>query len=759
MAATNDDIVSALQSLTNQLRRIEDFQKGQIDRQSAAPPGAIRPSGIIVTNASGAPIAGPLTGAQQATEPSLPPPPGREPTFRPPAVPASTPSGMPVPNLATTSSTSTLSDLWARRNILKQSPLYQGRFPLAGALAEYSQQSQQDQQSQADAQAANKQAEINGQGQGGFQAPWGSNATDRAVANALNSGNGMGTHGPGGKFGFSSQDALTMAMLGEHGAPSFLRNIAMTSYGLQQSLGWAQKAATSVQGSNWAPGVVKGAMGPLQGALNLAVNNPLATYMGVQALHTITGTIGAINDHAQTAQAIGESFGMASGQPFGPRYFAGFRNPLSDVGGAAGVGYAFDALKQQLEGRVPGGGFGAGLSGKQATAALDVIANSGFSDNAQQLSHPFTTSGNATTIAQGLFRPVMNATPGLGAQEIGQFLDSLRNAGASVDTVRNQLLQFGTDAHATSMNVRQFASEVKSASTSIQGLGSSSQGATNLALGFQGTTGIQGAPEMAAQLANNSMVQGMAVGQYGVLPSAIGDMNPGAFGQSAASTVEMLNRALTGIDHNVYRRQWGMNVLESSGAQARTDQIAKMLGLPSNQVKALLGETGSGRFQARNNIQNFIGSEGAQGTGGTGLWALAQQNYGHLNAHQMHQFNQEWNVMGQHLAGTGITHKQFEAISHKYSSPEQRLNAMTHLMNASQSNQGLNTVQKQNGPQVVKVEFTGAAAKYFQALNTKPTIARNQANAGKIAYNHVINSPGGDPQFDVRFGIMNTHGR
>jgi hypothetical protein len=556
----------------------------------------------------------------------------------------------------------------------------------------------------------------------------------------------MGVEGAGGGVGhggFSQNDVLTLAMLGEHGAPAMVRNVAMRSYGIQQSLTWAQRAAQAVQGTSWVPTGIQNAMAPMQGALNMAINNPLATYLGAEGLRTITGTIGSINAHAANAQALGQSFGYGPGG-HGANAFFGFRNPLNDFGSAAGVGFAFDVERQALMGRIPDKGFGAGLTNEQATSALDTIGNLGFSENPLDPHHPLTATGNASTIANSLFRPLMSQMPGLNAQEIGQFTTSLRNAGTSVDVVRNQLSQLGNEAQATSTNINTMASEIKDASNSIAGMGSSTQGSTNLVQGFTNITGLSGAPDMAANLAKNSMVQGMTLGQYGILPSGIGDMNPGAFASSAQQTAQLLNRALSGIDRNVYRNVNGVNVLVQSGEQARTDQIAQMLGIPSNQVKAWLGQ--QGRSQARSNLQSVIGSQGAQGTGGTGLWQLAEDNYGHPNAHQMSQFNREWQTgVVQHLKGTGISQSQIDKLS-KISDPRKRLQAMDQLLASTASNNGQNNVQKREDPQTVKVEFTGAAARYFQTLNGQPTIAKNKANAGGASYNAIINSPGGDPQ-------------
>jgi hypothetical protein len=112
----------------------------------------------------------------------------------------------------------------------------------------------------------------------------------------------------------------------------------------------------------------------------------------------------------------------------------------------------------------------------------------------------------------------------------------------------------------------------------------------------------------------------------------------------------------------------------------------------------------------------------------------------------MAQFNRDWNTgIVQHLAGTGISRSQIDQLS-RVSDPRQRLVDLQHLLSSTSSNNGQNTVQKRTDPQTVKLEFTGAAAKWFQSLNNSTTDARHQANAGIFSYNNVVNAPGGDPQ-------------
>lgn len=722
--ATTDDLYTALQSLTRQLQQQNDFYRQQTERASATPPGArmpTTPSGLIVTNTAGAPQPGPYTGGQQATAPSLPP---------------TNMSGMAMP-----SKDNSVKQDWADFKARRQAILADGDFngnATAQALREYAPQATPAPQSNVRVNAAATPSPSNARAAGGLILPPGdTNFTDQAFAQVYGQNQG-GTASPGAVDPTLEHQAITMAMLGEHGAPGFLRNAIMTNYGIQASMNWAQNAGNWVQGQDWMPDTIQNATGTVQGALTMAQRNPLATFLGVQGVRAITGAVGNINDHLANAQNIGASLGYGAGGNGAYSYF-GFRNPFNDAGTAARVGLAFDMERQALMGRLPGQGFGSGMSNAQAQSTLDVLANQGFGMNPQGLN--LSPTGDAATIAQGLFRPLMTQMPGLGAQELGQFTPELRNAQTSVQQLRETLQGLGADAQSAKEPLDQFTSSVAQTKDELASMGASSAAATGAAMGYSSATGLD--PSMLRASAANPMFQGLMLSQ-GVLPSGIGNVSGGTLAQTQYQMLRMLQGATGGLNRNVYRNVNGQRVLVESGRTAQLSQIAQMSGLPESVVQRILGQGAGG--QARDALQQNLGSA----TQGTGYYQLLnqfeRQDHGHtLTQAQDAQLNRYWNAtIGSQWKGTGIGQKEMERISQM--NPIARAKALQEDIAHAAGKAGGNQIQGSVGNQKVSVEigFKGQAANMLTA--SYKTIAQNIANAGGTAYNAVVNAPGGDPQ-------------
>jgi hypothetical protein len=539
----------------------------------------------------------------------------------------------------------------------------------------------------------------------------------------------------------NQNSAVTMAMLGEHGAPEPIRNLVMGSYGTQQSLNWAQTGAQSLASKSFIPnsigqidpetGQVTGALGSVAGALNIAAENPLAAY-------AMASAVGSINEHAKTSQTIGESFGYGAGSNGSNAYF-GFRNPLNDLGTASRIGYSFDLEKQALEGRT--GGM-SGLTSTQATTLLDMLGDQGFSEN--PLSPTQRGTGNASTIANS-FSSLLRQTPGLTTDELAPFTDSLRNAGASATDVSDTLSQLGNIAKGTSQNINSLYSAAASAAETFQSMGSTQLGGLQAAEAFQEGTGIQGGIQAASSLAQSPIVQGLNLAQNGILPSGMGDENAGVFASTSQQAVRMLAQATRGLDRNHYRTIDGVRTLIASGKQQQYDQIASMLGngMTSNAVRAILNPNAQGGDTNRENLQAVVGNESANNA--TGLWADVINHPNMTNA-QRSSFNQKFDqaTSARYLKGTGISSSQIQTLD-QVSDPRTRLKDLQTLLSKTTQSK-LNTAQATDkGVQQVQVAFTGAAAKWFQTVGTAPTPSQNQANAGGTAYNAIVNGQGGDP--------------
>lgn len=632
---------------------------------------------------------------------------------------------------------------------------------LSAQLAAMRQQAQQ-QAAQSQARLGNTNWTTNGtawQAGGGVASPTGGVGDIMAtLQNPIAAGQAAlqgPTEGP-----ITSNDALTLAMLGEHGGPAALRNTALDYYMFNRSIGWAQNIGQGLSNqyansSLTIPGA-SAALGGLNNTLGWAQRNAGKLFLGYKAL-TGFDAAGAAN------QMLGQQLGYGAPAAFGQNIF-GFRNPLGNVSTAAQVGTASNIEAQALEGRLPGMGFGNGLSSAQAQSVMQTLTGQGFgmqpiagggvaggaisalgslpiiggplSGIAGSIANLLGSGpqGNAAMIAQNFMRPMMERFPGLSAGDLGQFTGALRYGGTSIQQLSDQLNSLGVEARAAQETVGQFASSVSQTSDAFQSLGSSAQGGYALATGFTNVTGKS--PQFAATLGQSPLVQGLALSQYGILPSGLGDMNSGAFAGTGLAALQMLQRATAGLDRNKYKMVNGQEVLIQSGKQAQYDQIAQMTGLPSNVVKSML-EDESG-ITARANAQEMLGDS----TTGTGFYQYLDQHKGQLTAAQAKLANQDWNkTVANTWRGTGVSQAEMERID-KISGLRDRAKAYSGALANAAKNDQANQIQNSPNTTTVKVEFTGAAAKIFQQAG--PSINKAISNAGGTSFNSIVNSVAGD---------------
>lgn len=569
-----------------------------------------------------------------------------------------------------------------------------------------------------------------------------------------------------------AESMMAWAVLQEHGGPAFIRNLALEQYGFQRSLGWAQKAANQVgvgisqlEGSDnrWAqaatalPFMNSETAKGLQGFLGMAADHPVLSWLAYKGLtgaaHTIGGTFGNMRDF----QAYGQQFGY--GPPPLGQTILGFRNPLGNYGAAARVGAAAHAEINALKGEIPGQGFGSGLNEQQAQDVMSTLSSQGFAMNQISggvggtilsgigaipgiggwLSGALAglggsgPSGDAANIAQNFMRPLMQRFPGLSAQDLGEFTPALRNAGTSINQLRDQLTNLGVEAQATKETVGTFASSLAQTGQAFESMGSSLQGGVAVGAGFTNATALD--PQLAARFAQNPLFQGMMMSKYGILPSGLGDMNSGAFTGQSVATLQMLQHALAGLNRNKYEMVNGHQVLIQSGQQAVYDQIAQMTGMPSNIVKRMLGDQSG--IAARSRAQTMLGDP----TSGTGFWQYLDQNSTHT-AKQWQVANQTWmDTVANTYQGTGVSKGQMQKIDQIHNL-HQRATAYAEALANASKNDAWNQIQNNPNAQTVQVEFTGLAAKYFQQVPN--SAAKVAANAGGTAYNTIYNSIPGD---------------
>lgn len=565
----------------------------------------------------------------------------------------------------------------------------------------------------------------------------------------------------GGAPSEEDQKMWELQLAGE-GVPGPIGRVVRGSFGLNKSLGWAQTAMNSAAEGGSLPSFLgsaptgkdsegnliggSGAVGALNQGLQWAQNNPMKAYVGKEVLGQVMNIAGKASDMTQ----VGEQFGYNPTGATGDRTIMGFKNPVSAITSqAAQEGYAMEAEKMRLEGRMPGAGnYVNGLTSDQAQSLMGMVSGMGWQMNPMNPLKSSTPTGNAATIAEGM-APIMKQYPGLDPSVMEGFMQSLRNGGASVANVADQLKNLGTMSQATSQNMNQLGESILNTSQTFESMGSTSMGGIQAANAFQQITGLQGAPQMMSALAQNPMVQGMNLAQNGVLPSAMGDENPGVLSSTMRNTATMLMHAMKGVGQNRYQTIDGVRVKTQSGYQAQLDQVASMLGIPSAQLRQWVNPSAATGETNRANLQSVLGGQGGATGSATGLWSEVRNNQGHWNTKSLDKFHSQISDLTNHLQGTGISKSQIDAIQKQYgNSPVTEMDKLQSLLAKTENNKG-NKVSADNKSQKqqvnVSISLTGQASKWFSAQSSQPTPAKNSANAGQGNYNATALQPGGDP--------------
>lgn len=510
---------------------------------------------------------------------------------------------------------------------------------------------------------------------------------------------------------------LSWAVLGEHGGPSFVRNLAFEQWGLENSLKWAQNNF-----SNWAQsmpnnfnfmGINSQNLQTASDMMTVAMQHPFLSYGAYKGFKSL----GTLSQIGQGWQSEGAALG---GQVTSDRYFMGLRNPLAPLmSGATSIGMGAAINRRQLEGQLPGGmGMGSGLSSSEAQGIINEIMGQGFGGNENQWGQ-----GDIGTIANQFMGPLMQKFPGLSASDMGQFIPLLRNSGTSLKQLTSVLSDLGTAAKATHETVGAAASTLMAFAEQTKGMGSA-QGALESAQGFRNITGMD--PQIQAQLLQNPLTQGLAL-SHGILPSALNDM--GAAGQTALSTqaLQMWMKAMGGF-HAVNTTINGVPV-HISAQQQKLDQVAQMMGISVQQANELLSRQKGNT--AREQLYAGLGSSSQ------GFIGMTRGGAGHETKAEIDQAQQYWmKNVASHWQGTGIGQKEMERLSHM--GFKQRISALKNDLNNVNAQDSWNAVQSGPSSQTVHVAFTGAAARYFQQVG--PTTAKQAANSGALNINSVTNS-------------------
>lgn len=543
---------------------------------------------------------------------------------------------------------------------------------------------------------------------------------------------GMGGGSPFNQGGVSDQSMFTWAMLGEHGGPQWMRDIAFGAWGAKRSLDYAQNSVlqpllNSVNEGNmpdWMSGsMASGSLQTVSDLVGIAAQHPLAAYGAYRVGSAAVSGVHNLLETGQNWQNIGAQLGV----PVTPdRYIMGVQNPLAPfLSGSTSVGSGAAINRRQLMGQLPGGmGMGSGLSGTEASETINAIVGQGFGGNENALG-----GGDIGAISNQFMGPLLQQLPGLSPSDLAQFLPLLRNSGTSLTQLTNSLSDLGTAAQATHETVGQAASSLMSYAESTKGMGSA-QGALSTGQTFRNITGMD--PQILGQMLQNPLTQGMALSRYGVLPSGINDMNPAATTSLSTQSLDMLMRATSGLNRNIYGTVDGRRTLIETGSDRQVDQVAQMMGIQPNEVRRLMAQQQGNT--ARGNIMSAL-------TGPGGFEAMTRGGAGTESKAEISTAQQYWmKNIAPYWKGTGIGQKEMGRLSNE--GFQKRIRDMQSDMNRAQSKTPWSTTQSTPSAQTVRVGFTGAAAKFFQQVG--PTTAKQAANAGQFSISSVYNSITGD---------------
>jgi hypothetical protein len=437
--------------------------------------------------------------------------------------------------------------------------------------------------------------------------------------------------------------------------------------------------------------------------------------------------------------------------------FLGINNPLSQTA-ATEQGASLEAEMQALRGRWAGS-FGSGLSKDQSTGLVETLAGQGFSNAPRQTTTrgldvlPTTSTsvnGDNTLIARTL-QPLV--AQGVDPTDAAQLTPQLRNASDSLQDLTSIIGQLATGAQAAKMPMDQFIASLVQVGQTEEAMGGTMQGGEHAGLDFTQSTGL--APALLGSLMQSPIVQALAIGQNGVLPSGVPNLSGGAQNQAVMSAINMLSPAFSNLNKNQYTNVPGLGKqMTSSGSLNQAAQMGQLLGIPTAEMERLLkqqpyeaqitkmqtalGQQGGGKYgEAASGIYQYLGQSG---NGGTQTEAQSQGAWNKLSAADRKKATTYWNSeVGNNLGALqksgALTQSQIKAM-YKTNNVGQRMNELNTDLNKNQQNQTGNMVQVQ-----ATLALKGSAAKIFKAQGVT---AKMNANAGGSPISSLINSPQGD---------------
>ena len=447
---------------------------------------------------------------------------------------------------------------------------------------------------------------------------------------------------------------------------------------------------------------------------------PEAIQVGMMALadNPIVSGLSGLNNWENSRASVGQQFGYGPG-PLG-NSFLGFQLPQI-FGKAARVGTAFTAETNYLDGRnLASIGNGGNLTSAQAQSVTSTLGQQGFSMNPQW--NPFTgaPTGDAATIANGFMSPLMSQMPGLSAQSLAPFTSSLRNSGNDVTSLTLALSNLGTESRAAKQTVTQFAASVASAASTLESMGATQANAINTATDFTNATGIS--PQVGSQLAQNPLIQGLALGQ-GVLPSGIGNMGAG-LASLGVNAVKMM----AGMVGNQFHNQWttvnGVRQMTQNGMAMEDSFIGSQLGISPTQVRRMLGE--STRYSHTAQALSLVGQGGTFPAGIEGA----------LEAGNKQMATKAWNADQGVFRQAGIKQSTLNQLGHEgWNARMKNLTGDLARIGGGGEFNKINAAQNQ-----YTIGLTAEARRFFH-LHAGQSSAQRSAHAGGTAYRDLLANP------------------
>lgn len=505
---------------------------------------------------------------------------------------------------------------------------------------------------------------------------------------------------------------------------SWYKTYAVGSYNLQRQVQAINQFGNYMQNNSTLPfssAIGSGITSVTSPSGNLTLGNTTITPQQMQFALSAAQSLGHVNQWFGNQASVGQSFGYGPGLL--GNSFLGMRLP-TEMSKAQRVGMAFAAEQNYLSGTdLHNLGAGAGVTSAQASSIMSTLGSQGFTMNPTWNPWTTTPTGDAATIANGFMAPLMSQMPGLSAQSLAPFTSSLRNSGNDVTSLAMALHNLGIESRSAKESITQFTSDVASASATFTSQGAAQSSAINTATAFTDATGMS--PIIGAQMSQNPLIQGLALGQ-GILPSGIGNMGSG-LASLGVNAVKMM----AGMVGNQFHDQWktvnGQRFLVQNGQAMRNSFIAQQLGISASQVNRMLGE--STRYLHTANALSLLGQGGAYGTGidlaaTTGDTKRAQQ---------------EWNAAQGTFRQAGIKQSTLNQLSHE--SWKNRINNLRHDLARIGGGGEFNKIN--SGQNQYTIGLTPEARRFFH-LNTGQSPNQKAANAGGRSMNDVLMQPGGD---------------